>query len=93
MKWIYSKKTKIFILICSRVLPNYLTTQCTLYWPYLIGLYANLRPAKVIPQLINASTLKPEVIQGVDIMVVRELTGGIYFGTPKGIDTDPVTGN
>ncbi len=53
-----------------------------------LGLFANLRPAKVIPQLIDASTLKREVIEGVDIMVVRELTGGIYFGTPKGIDTD-----
>lgn len=57
-----------------------------------LGLFANLRPAKVIPQLIDASTLKREVIEGVDIMVVRELTGGIYFGTPKGIETDPVTG-
>lgn len=53
-----------------------------------MGLFANLRPAKVIPQLIDASTLKKEVIEGVDIMVVRELTGGIYFGTPKGIETD-----
>lgn len=52
-----------------------------------MGLFANLRPAKVIPQLIDASTLKREVIEGVDIMVVRELTGGIYFGTPKGIET------
>lgn len=52
-----------------------------------LELFANLRPAKVIPQLIDASTLKREVIEGVDIMVVRELTGGIYFGTPKGIDT------
>lgn len=57
-----------------------------------LGLFANLRPAKVLPQLIDASTLKREVIEGVDIMVVRELTGGIYFGTPKGIETDPVTG-
>ena len=57
-----------------------------------LGLYANLRPAKVLPQLIDASTLKKEVIEGVDIMVVRELTGGIYFGTPKGIETDPATG-
>jgi 3-isopropylmalate dehydrogenase len=57
-----------------------------------LNLFANLRPAKVIPQLISASTLKPEVLQGVDIMVVRELTGGIYFGTPKGIETNPVTG-
>jgi 3-isopropylmalate dehydrogenase len=53
-----------------------------------MGLFANLRPAKVIPQLIDASTLKREVIEGVDIMIVRELTGGIYFGTPKGIETD-----
>ena len=52
-----------------------------------LGLFANLRPAKVIPQLIDASTLKKEIIEGVDIMVVRELTGGIYFGTPKGIET------
>lgn len=52
-----------------------------------LGLFANLRPAKVIPQLIDSSTLKREVIEGVDIMVVRELTGGIYFGTPKGIET------
>ena len=57
-----------------------------------LGLYANLRPAKVIPQLIDASTLKKEIIEGVDIMVVRELTGGIYFGTPKGIEKDPITG-
>lgn len=51
-----------------------------------LGLFANLRPAKVLPQLISASTLKPEVIDGVDVMVVRELTGDVYFGTPKGID-------
>lgn len=57
-----------------------------------MGLFANLRPAKVIPQLIDASTLKREVLEGVDIMVVRELTGGIYFGTPKGIETDSKTG-
>ncbi|MCJ8278956.1 MAG: 3-isopropylmalate dehydrogenase [Rivularia sp. ALOHA_DT_140] len=50
-----------------------------------LELFANLRPAKIIPQLIDASTLKKEVIEGVDIMVVRELTGGIYFGKPKGI--------
>ncbi|MBF2003481.1 MAG: 3-isopropylmalate dehydrogenase [Synechococcales cyanobacterium M58_A2018_015] len=50
-----------------------------------LGLFANLRPAKILPQLIDASTLKREVIEGVDIMVIRELTGGIYFGQPKGI--------
>ena len=51
-----------------------------------LGLFANLRPAKVLPQLIAASSLKPEIIEGVDIMVVRELTGDVYFGEPKGID-------
>ncbi|HEY9850297.1 MAG TPA: 3-isopropylmalate dehydrogenase [Leptolyngbyaceae cyanobacterium] len=50
-----------------------------------LGLFANLRPAQILPQLIDASTLKREVVEGVDIMVVRELTGGIYFGQPKGI--------
>ena len=49
-----------------------------------LGLFANLRPVKIIPALIEASTLKREVIEGVDLMVVRELTGGVYFGTPKG---------
>ncbi|MCP6758996.1 MAG: 3-isopropylmalate dehydrogenase [Fischerella sp. CENA71] len=54
-----------------------------------LELFANLRPAKIIPQLIDASTLKREIVEGVDIMVVRELTGGIYFGKPKGIfDTE-----
>ena len=50
-----------------------------------LGLFANLRPAKILPQLIDASSLKREVVEGVDIMVVRELTGGVYFGQPKGI--------
>ena len=52
-----------------------------------LGLFANLRPATILPQLIDASTLKREIVEGVDIMVVRELTGGIYFGQPKGIFT------
>ncbi|MFN4279287.1 3-isopropylmalate dehydrogenase [Thermosynechococcus sp.] len=52
-----------------------------------LGLFANLRPAKIFPQLVHASSLKPEVIAGVDLMVVRELTGGIYFGQPRGIFT------
>ena len=50
-----------------------------------LGLYANLRPARLYAPLIAASTLKPEVIEGLDLLVVRELTGGIYFGRPKGI--------
>jgi 3-isopropylmalate dehydrogenase len=50
-----------------------------------LNLFANLRPATIFPQLIDASTLKREVVEGVDIMVVRELTGGIYFGQPRGI--------
>jgi 3-isopropylmalate dehydrogenase len=52
-----------------------------------LELFANLRPAKILPQLLDASSLKPEVVAGVDIMVVRELTGGIYFGQPRGIFT------
>ena len=51
-----------------------------------MGLFANLRPAKVLSQLVDASTLKREIVEGVDVMVVRELTGDVYFGTPKGID-------
>ncbi len=50
-----------------------------------LGLFANLRPAILYPQLADASTLKPEVVSGLDIMIVRELTGGIYFGQPRGV--------
>lgn len=50
-----------------------------------LELFANLRPATILPQLIDASSLKREIVEGVDIMVVRELTGGIYFGQPKGV--------
>jgi len=50
-----------------------------------LGLFANLRPAQVHPELAAASALKPEVVSGLDILIVRELTGDIYFGEPKGI--------
>lgn len=50
-----------------------------------LGLFANYRPAKVHRQLLDASTLKPEIIDGVDIMVIRELVSGVYFGQPRGI--------
>jgi 3-isopropylmalate dehydrogenase len=50
-----------------------------------LGLFANLRPAILFPQLAAASSLKPEFVSGLDIMIVRELTGGIYFGKPRGI--------
>ncbi len=53
-----------------------------------MGCYANLRPAKVFPALESASTLRPEVVRGIDLLVVRELTGGIYFGEPKTVDAD-----
>jgi len=51
-----------------------------------LNLFANLRPAILYPELANASTLKPEVVAGLDIMIVRELTGDIYFGEPRGIE-------
>jgi len=53
-----------------------------------MGTFANLRPAMVYDELVNASSLKASVIQGVDIMVVRELTGGIYFGQPRELHAD-----
>ena len=54
-----------------------------------LELFANLRPAICFDALVGASTLKPEVVAGLDIMIVRELTGGIYFGEPRGIETLP----
>jgi 3-isopropylmalate dehydrogenase len=50
-----------------------------------LGLYANLRPATVFPALAEASTLRREVVDGIDLLVVRELTGGLYFGEPRGL--------
>ncbi|MDR0843260.1 MAG: 3-isopropylmalate dehydrogenase [Acidobacteriota bacterium] len=52
-----------------------------------LGLYGNLRPVKMLPMLVDCSTLKAEVVSGVDFVVVRELTGGLYFGKPRGIES------
>ena len=52
-----------------------------------LELFANYRPAILYPQLAEASSLKPEIVAGLDILIVRELTGGIYFGQPRGIRT------
>ena len=49
-----------------------------------LGLFANLRPAKAFPELVGESALKPEIAAGIDLMIVRELTGDVYFGTPRG---------
>ncbi|MDW8123722.1 MAG: 3-isopropylmalate dehydrogenase [Geminicoccaceae bacterium] len=54
-----------------------------------LGLFANLRPAMVFPALADASTLKRELVEGLDIVILRELTGGVYFGEPRGIETLP----
>jgi 3-isopropylmalate dehydrogenase len=54
-----------------------------------LGLFANLRPAVVFDALVSASTLKPEIVRGLDIMILRELTGDVYFGEPRGIETLP----
>src|ERR1700744_721038 len=54
-----------------------------------LDLFANLRPAIVLDPLVDASTLKADVVRGLDIMIVRESTGGIYFGEPRGVETMP----
>lgn len=54
-----------------------------------LDVFANLRPAFCFPALAEASSLKPHLVEGLDIMIVRELTGGVYFGEPRGIDTGP----
>jgi 3-isopropylmalate dehydrogenase len=54
-----------------------------------LGLFANLRPAILYPELANASSLKPEVVAGLDILIIRELTGDIYFGQPRGRRSSP----
>jgi 3-isopropylmalate dehydrogenase len=53
-----------------------------------LGLYANLRPVKMWPSLVDSSPLKNEIVTGTDLIIVRELTGGLYYGTPRGIDND-----
>jgi len=53
-----------------------------------LGLFANLRPAIVYPELVNSSSLKPELVSGLDIMILRELTGDVYFGQPRGLRTN-----
>lgn len=54
-----------------------------------LGVFANLRPAKVFDALVDSSTLKPDLVRGLDIMIVRECIGGLYFGEPRGIETLP----
>ncbi|MDQ0393625.1 3-isopropylmalate dehydrogenase [Labrys monachus] len=53
-----------------------------------LSLYANFRPVKLFPELLDASTLKPDVVGGVDMVILRELNGDLYFGQPRGIETD-----
>ena len=52
-----------------------------------LDLFCNLRPAMLYPQLADASSLKPDLVAGLNLLIVRELTGGIYFGEPRGVET------
>src|SRR3546814_7748730 len=54
-----------------------------------MDLFANLRPAVTFDALLDASALKPEILQGLDMIIVRESTSGVYFGQPRGIETQP----
>lgn len=68
--------------------PDQLPERALLYLRKGLDLYANLRPVKIIPALVNASSVKREYLEGCDILIVRELVSGIYFGKPRGYDTD-----
>src|SRR5262249_58932054 len=57
-----------------------------------LGLFANIRPVFLFPELLGASTLKPEVVEGLDLIILRELTGDLYFGEPRGIRVTPAGG-
>ncbi len=54
-----------------------------------LGLFANFRPVFMFPELVGASTLKPEVVEGLDLLILRELNGDLYFGEPRGVTTEP----
>jgi 3-isopropylmalate dehydrogenase len=88
------------LAVVPSMLPEVRTRNRRSDWPDLrtlgirkqLGLFANLRPAILYPELANASSLKPEVVSGLDILIVRELTGDIYFGQPRGIEMRLVEG-
>ena len=69
---------------CDALLRELRPEQAILGLRKELGLFANLRPAKAFPELVDASALKPEIAAGIDLMIVRELTGDVYFGTPRG---------
>ena len=71
--------------VLSGTTPGRLSGLRTAFWPCEknLGLFANLRPVKVYPAIINSSPVKPHLLEGVDMMAIRELTGGLYFARPK----------